>query len=158
MANGKLTDFYKPHDAVDFVPVGPSMTRQEFAEDCDINTIMERYERTGELPVNRGEPIYYDFTTVPGLQDGLHLMQEAERAFMTLPAKVRRDFDNDAVAFAQFAVDPANLEQMRDWGLAKPAEPAEAALSMAPNVAVGNADKPPAPSPAAPVAAVKEGA
>jgi hypothetical protein len=69
-----------------------------------------------------GEPVYYDFTEMPDTLLGyMQLMEQADNAFMTLPASVRREFDNDAAAFVDFASDPSNLEQMRDWGLAPPA-------------------------------------
>lgn len=123
-------DFYKTNgvDARHF-NVGPSLTRQEFAEECDINVIMARYEKTGMLPANNVEPQYVDFTQMPGnLMDTMRFFDEAQASFMQLPATVRREFDNDAAAFVDYAADPANLDQMRAWGLApKPAEPAVAA-------------------------------
>lgn len=125
---GVQNDFYKPnHDAAASTIVrdwGPSLTRQEFAEECDINFIMSRYEITGQLPMNNpGPPQYLDLTMMPAdLQTALDLLNDAERAFMTLPAKIRREFDNDPQEFVAFASDPANLNQMREWGLAPPAQ------------------------------------
>lgn len=99
-----------------------SMARQEFAEECDINTIMERYQRTGVLPANAPEPVYYDFTEIPDdLLGVLRMMDEAQEAFMQLPAKVRLEFGNNAAEFVEFATQPSNLEQMRAWGLSPPA-------------------------------------
>jgi phage internal scaffolding protein len=99
----------------------PSLTRQEFAEECDINTIMQRYEATGIVShVNHAEPVFLDTTLYPGMQGSLDAFREAGRAFNALPAKVRREFDNDPAKFVEFAVDPANVERMREWGLAAP--------------------------------------
>jgi hypothetical protein len=53
--------------------------------------------------------------------EALDLMTVAQSQFMLLPAKVRREFENDPVQFVEFASDPANLDQMRLWGLAPPA-------------------------------------
>lgn len=124
--SGMVHDWYKPRLAhgtdqgADYF--GPSMTRQEFAEDADINTIMARYERTGELPVNRGEPLYLDLTTMPSdLQTAMAALQHAEDVFMQLPAVVRKEFDNSPEAFVDYASNPDNLGQMREWGLAPPA-------------------------------------
>lgn len=119
------SDFAKPR------PVGydadvrrdwpPSLARQEFADECDINVIMARYERTGEVPLGGKQPRYVDLAGAPQtLMETLQLLKEAEEAFMRLPAKVRREFDNDPVAFADFAMDEENLPQMREWGLAAP--------------------------------------
>lgn len=154
-ADNGLSDHYKPHLAVDHGPGGPSLTRQEFAEECDVNTIMERYEHTGVLPAG-GEAFYYDFTSLPtSMMESMDVMRNATEAFMTLPAKVRREFENDAASFVDFASDPENLPQMRTWGLAPeaPVEPPKAApaVPMTDLVPVKPSASPsPAPAPAAP--------
>jgi hypothetical protein len=107
------------------MPSGPSLTRQEFADDCDINVLMRRFENQdiGAVMRRAAEPFYADFSAIPSdLMGTLQFMEEATQAFMTLPASVRRDFENNPHAFVQYAVDPANVEQMRAWGLAKPAQ------------------------------------
>lgn len=127
-------DFYKSNgvDAKTY-NYEPSMARQEFAEECDINQLMKRYETyagtgPGNLPLSNNDPskmFYADFTALPmNLIDYHQYMAEAEHAFMTLPAVVRREFENSPYLFVEFASDPANLEQMRTWGLA-PAAPKE---------------------------------
>lgn len=124
---GAVHDFYKPlGDAEDHVfnTVGPSLTRQEFAEECDINSLMSRYDAHvigGPGNMAPANPMYVDFTHMPGnLLDYMEFMKTAEQSFMSLPAVVRREFDNSAPAFVDFASDPENLEQMRTWGLAPP--------------------------------------
>lgn len=118
---------YVEHQPVDFVCDDDGMTRQEFAAECDINTLMARYERTGVLPLRSGEPQYLDLTEMPpDLMSALAVMDAAERSFMDLPATVRREFDNDPVKFVEYASDRANIDQMREWGLAAPAPVADA--------------------------------
>lgn len=100
----------------------PSLTRQEFAAECDINTLMARYETTGVINhFNRGEPQYLDITDIPDLQNSLHILAEATTAFYQLPALVRKEFDNDPTKFVEFASNPDNLDKMREYGLAPPA-------------------------------------
>lgn len=114
---------------VDWYPEGESMTRQEFAEECDINVLMSRYEKTGMLPVNeRAPPMYVDFSAVPDFQTGMQLMIDAEEAFMRLPAKVRKEFDNDPLRFVEYAQDGDNLEKLREWGLAEPEKAPDAPM------------------------------
>lgn len=140
-------DFFKGENGKSTVvyPGGPSMTRQEFAEECDINAIMRRYETTGVLPANVATPLYVDWSSIPDdLMGALEASREAEAAFMTLPAVVRKQFENNAVAFADFASDPANLDQVRAWGLAPPADPPPAAAPGPPAAA------PPGSPPAGP--------
>jgi hypothetical protein len=136
-------DFNKSNDlqVVSFTE-GPSLTRQEFAEDCDINVLMKRFENRdiGAIMRSAQEPVYYDLASAPStLMDYMQLMQDADKAFMTLSAQVRREFDNDPVRFVDFASDPANLDQMRNWGLAPPAPAPEPVVA------------PPAPASAVPV-------
>jgi hypothetical protein len=134
LSNGKQTspdfregssfDFYKPHDSHGLSNWPPSLTRQEFAEDSDINTIMRRFESNGgRFPgdVNPREPQYLDLTAMPSdLMGTMAMLSDAESAFMSLPAAVRREFDNDPLQFVDFASDPENVPQMRTWGLAPP--------------------------------------
>lgn len=104
----------------------PSLTRQEFADECDINVIMAQYDKNGVVShMNPREPMYVDLSGVPNFREAMDMMISADKAFMSLPAKVRKEFDNDARKFVDFASDEANLEQMREWGLAPAAEPAD---------------------------------
>lgn len=121
----ELVDFYQNNGAdVGIGDTGPSMTRQEFADECDINVIMAQYEKTGTLNhVAAREPMYLDLTAVPDFRVAMDMMLDAEKAFMSLPALVRKEFDNDARNFVDYAVKPENLDQMRKWGLAAPGEP-----------------------------------
>lgn len=124
---GKLSSAFVQHEPVDLFFDDPSRTRQEFADECDINVLMSKYEATGVVShVNQREPFYLDVGDgVLPLQEALDTVRAAEAAFMSLPAKARAEFDNDAVRFVAFAQDPANVEKMREWGLAKaaPVEP-----------------------------------
>lgn len=107
---------------------GPSMTRQEFADECDVNLLMKRYDVVGGgMPPAPGSvPMYIDFTSKPdNLMDALAMMKSAETAFMTLPASVRKEFDNDPLRFVEYAENEANLPRMREWGLAEPEKAAE---------------------------------
>ena len=99
----------------------PSLTRQEFAEECDINVLMDKYEKQGIIShINPRTPQYLDLTGLPDLQTAHQIIQDATREFMALPANTRREFDNDPMKFVQFAEDPGNIDKMREWGLAPP--------------------------------------
>lgn len=128
----------------------PSLTRQEFADECDINVIMAQYEKTGVVShMSPREPMYVDLTGVPDFRNAMDMMLDAEKAFMSLPAKVRKEFDNDARNFVDFASNPDNLDKMREWGLAPPAPPpspkaiaADAAAAEAARVDAGPGKEP----------------
>ncbi|WNK12780.1 MAG: internal scaffolding protein [Microvirus sp.] len=115
-----LYSAYIPHTPVTADTVGESMTRQEFAEECDINVLMAKYESQGVWP--QPQPAaYLDLTDVPDFQESQNILIRATEAFMSLPAKVRKEFDNDPGKFVEFASDENNLDQMRAWKLAPPA-------------------------------------
>ena len=124
-----MRSFYVKHERV-FAPIeGPSMTREEFADECDINQIMRKYEKHGVIThVARSQPRYVDFADAPDFQSAMNQLIEAEAAFMTLPARVRKEFDNDPTLFVEYASDPDNLEQMREWGLAPPEKAPDAPM------------------------------
>jgi Chlamydia-phage Chp2 scaffold (Chlamy_scaf) len=95
------------------------------------------------------EPVYLDVSDVPDLMGAHALIAAAESAFMTLPASVRREFDNDPIRFVEYAQDPANLDQMRAWKLAPPAPVAAPQGAASPGGAAPSPAAPPSPAPAA---------
>lgn len=117
-----MSSAFVEHAPVFEVNEEPSMTRQEFAGDCDINVLMAHYERNAVVPPqNQREPMYFDASEVPDFRTSLDIAREASEAFMRVPAVVRKELDNDVYKFVEYAQDPANLDQMRKWGLAEPA-------------------------------------
>lgn len=132
----------------------PSMTRQEFAEECDINTIMAKYDSYLSDPMRSiREPMYLDLTAMPStLMESMEILNRARDAFYALPAVVRREFDNDPVLFADFAADPENVGQMREWGLAAPEKAPDAPMKVE---VVNPAPPPPDEAPPEPPAAKK---
>ena len=122
----------------------PSMTKQEFVKECDINNVIKAYSQTGmvnHVNAKAAQGAYQDLPDVLDFQDSLHTIMAAEAAFMTLPAKVRDRFGQDPAEFLAFMGDPANEEEIRKIGLAQ--APPPKAPDQAPDQA------PPAPPPKA---------
>lgn len=96
----------------------PSMTKQSFRDECDINTIMRRYETTGEIThLNRRNPEYGDFTDVKTFHEAMNIVQTANQAFSDLPASVRDRFGNDPAKMLEFLQNPENVEEAIKLGL-----------------------------------------
>lgn len=55
--------------------IGESRTHQSHAQSCDVNWIISRYERTGELPRTKHDGVYADVSALGG-----DLMEQALRA------------------------------------------------------------------------------
>lgn len=142
----KKRSVYVAHDRVVYNDMDlPSRTRQEFADECDVNKLMARYQKVGvwPLPPVGREPRYLDLGEVPDFQTAMQMMIDAENAFMRLPALTRREFDNDPMRFVEFAQNKDNLPKLREWGLAAPEKAPDAPM----RVEVVN---PPAPGGGAP--------
>lgn len=97
----------------------PTLTVQSSKDECDINVIVKRYLRTGELPGVR-QGVYADISGLTDLRDAIHMVNDAEQAFMELPAELRREFDNDPTKLVEFAADPRNRDRAIELGLVDP--------------------------------------
>jgi len=84
-----------------------SKTKQSEKDNCDINKIMERFNRTGQLPRLRTiEPIFGDVRT-PDYQTAQQLIIDAKKAFMELPSKVRQYFGHDPQNYVKALTNPS---------------------------------------------------
>lgn len=99
-------------------PNSKSRAHQSFKSECNVNNIMAKYRRTGVLThLSSKTPQYGDFTNVSDYQSALLAVQDANDSFMSLPAKLRSQFDNDPAAFLAFAEKPENANFLVDLGL-----------------------------------------
>lgn len=98
----------------------PSMTKQSFAEECDINTIVRRFGLTGELPSGVRMPTYADFSNVVDFHTAMNAIAQAGEAFDAMPAEVRARFDNDPAKFVDFCSDEGNRAEALKLGLLAP--------------------------------------
>lgn len=110
-------------ERVQMVPVGDSLTKQSFAEECDINVIMARIQRGIPLPVMNLEPMYADFSDGLTYQEAMNAVVAAQATFNQVPAEIRARFGNDPAQFLDFVVDPANKDELIKMGLAAAGEP-----------------------------------
>ena len=99
----------------------PSLTKQSFKDECDINNIVSRFDKTGVLDHEAlVKPKFGDFLGVSDYQTALNQVIEAEEAFEALPAKVRARFDNQPADFLEFCSDEKNYDEMVELGLIEP--------------------------------------
>jgi len=111
----------------------PSLTQQQFAEEADINTIVDRFMRTGVMPEGVGVPSYQDYDGVFDFQTAQNAIRSAQENFFKMPAEVRARFQHSPQVFLEFFNDPANQEEAIKLGLATrspgqqsvPAQPAQ---------------------------------
>lgn len=114
-------------------------TRQEFKDECDINTIMAQYIQTGEFfHLNESAPQYLDCTG-EDFRSAMDYVAGAFSMFEELPSKVRAQFDNDPATFLDFASQEKNRPELAEMGLLSPE-------------ALDRFHNPPAPAPVPPAA------
>jgi hypothetical protein len=103
----------------------PSLTKASFAKDLNINNIIKKFQRTGILQkANDFEGTYGEFTSMD-LREAIEKVDRAQSLFLEVPSQIRAQFNNDAGAFIDYATNPTNLSQLRDWGLANDQTPQE---------------------------------
>lgn len=97
-----------------------SLTSQEFREEVDINTIVNRFLKTGVMPENLPLVFDGDFTEVHDFRSAQDLIVKARESFDALPAQVRLKFGNDAAKFVEWSSDKKNYDEALALGLVRP--------------------------------------
>lgn len=104
----------------------PDMAKQSFKDQCDINHIMGRYLKSGQLPLSMREP-KYGYAEPTTFHEAMTVVAQAEQSFALLPSELRKRFHNDPKELLEFIHarndegELVNLDEMRKLGLAKPA-------------------------------------
>jgi len=118
---------YDPDEASDqaglAIDQAESKTQQQFKEECDINTIVERFGLGYDLPETVGLPVTGDFTQVVDFKTAQDIVTAAQTAFNELPGALRARFANSPQRLYEFMNDSSNLAEARELGLVNPAPP-----------------------------------
>lgn len=115
-----LDSFDIQSEKTGLVCLDDSLTQQQFKDEADINTIVNRFLKTGVLPTPNTFPQYVDFEGVFDYQSAMNLVRAADESFMRMDAKVRSRFNNSPQEFLEFFADPANAPEAIRLGLAIP--------------------------------------
>lgn len=100
-------------------------TKQSFKDECDINTIIKRFLKTGVLDFQaKNEPRYGDCSGIE-YQAAQNTVAAAKSLFNELPAALRARFENEPAKFLDFVNDDRNREEATKLGLLKPKDEAE---------------------------------
>lgn len=97
------------------------MTEQHHKDSCDINNILSRYSAdTLAIHNSQFQGNYGDFTDFMEYHDAYNFIKQTDEMFMSIPANIRQDFDNDPSRFLAFVSDESNRDKMREYGLLVP--------------------------------------
>lgn len=99
-----------------------SRTVQSEADTCDINKIMERFDRTGKLPMTQVQPPRYGDARVVDFATAQQIVKDAKDQFAQLPALTRKHFGNDPQAFLEALNDQSedNMKNLLKLGILIP--------------------------------------
>lgn len=117
-----------------------SMTKQSFKDECDIHTILRKYNQgTIDIP-SLNPPRYGDFSNVEDYLTQMNRLTEAQEAFDALPANIRTRFQNDPGKLLEFIGDDENRDEAVKLGLV---EKQEKTMPDPPTPAEGGGEEPP---------------
>lgn len=122
MSKVEIRSAYSPRKAVVLKCEGPGRTKQAMKDECDINLILARFQKTGVLDFVETRQAQFGDVTGLDFQTAMNTVTEAQAMFDDLPAKVRARFDNDPVQLLDFLNDPANDEEAIKLGLLEAAK------------------------------------
>lgn len=96
----------------------PSMTQQNLTHQCNVNSIVQRYRKSGALPLNRQSGVFGDFSQAKSFHEAQNMLIAAQDAFMEIPASIRTRFNNNPQELINFMENPENQEEAYKLGLA----------------------------------------
>ena len=97
-----------------------SLTQQQFKDESDINTIVDRFMKSGVLPDPARMPQFADVEGVFDYQSAMNAVRAADESFMRLDAKLRSRFNNSPQQFLDFFANSDNYDEAVRLGLAIP--------------------------------------
>lgn len=102
-------------------------TKQSFKDECDMNNIVSRINKTGFIPLEAADSlrrqVYADASAAPAsLEDAYAVVNRADAAFSSLPARLRERFGGP-VGLLSFLEDPENLTEAINLGLVGKMQP-----------------------------------
>ena len=103
----------------------PSMTSQEFKEECNINVLLKKYAVQAKLlglPLSEVIPQptsdnFGDFTDVDDFQTAMNRVAEVNNMFSNLPADIRDQCNNKPENFLRMLHDDKRYKEFVDRGI-----------------------------------------
>lgn len=92
----------------------PSLTDQQFKQECDIGFIVEQYAKLGKT-FDQSNLSYVDCTSVQDYQEAMFTVANAKSNFESLPAKDRDRFKT-VENYLEFISNAANLKESFEKG------------------------------------------
>lgn len=140
-----FTKYSSPKDP-GFSSDQPSKVQEQFADACQTDTIIRKYNMMGVNPfIAAGGSQYLDTTQIPSFVAAQNAQVKVKEYFEGLPSDIRLEFNNDPMQFAEIVSDPRNAEYLREIGVLAPL-PAEQEGEKQPVSSGDNSENAPRPT------------
>lgn len=137
---------YTPPKVAGFSSDQPSKVQEQFADACQTDTIIRKYNMMGVNPfIASGGSQYLDTTQIPDFICANNAQVKVKEYFEGLPSDIRLEFNNDPMQFAEVVSDPRNADYLREIGILAPL-PAEQEGERPSAPSGDNSEKAPQPS------------
>lgn len=115
---------YNPPKIPGFSSEMESLVQEQFADACQTDTIIRKYNMMGVNPfISAGGSQYLDTTEIPSFVAAQNAQVKVKEYFEGLPSDIRLEFNNDPMQFAEVVSDPRNAEYLREIGVLAPLPP-----------------------------------
>lgn len=98
---------------------GPGLTKQSMRDECNINNIMAKYQKTGLVDFVSNREAQYMETDPIDFHEAMNIVTSAKEMFADIPSSIRKKFNNDPGEFLEFVQNPENIDQVYELGLAQ---------------------------------------
>ncbi|QXP08399.1 MAG: internal scaffolding protein [Arizlama microvirus] len=113
----KVYGFFNPGRCPGTIFTEPSKTQQQYKNEVNINTIMEKARKGRPVMVQSRQAFYEDFTGVQDFKAAQDRIIAVSNEFDQLPAKIRLKFNNNPAEFYEFMHDEKNINEAEALGL-----------------------------------------
>lgn len=124
MSEQRFYTRYNPPPKVSVKFSKPTLTQQQFKQECDINNIIASVDSAGVVnnPLWNGtrRPLYGDFSSIQDMDylQAQNTFLDASARFMELPAKVRQQFNNNPAELLAYLQGNPPVEELAKLGFA----------------------------------------
>lgn len=92
-------------------------TRLDQQDECDINQIIAKFQKTGAFDHANNHEDNYGFASDLTFQDAMQTVATANSMFADLPSSLRNKFHHDPAEFLSFVQNDDNTAEMAELGL-----------------------------------------
>ncbi len=117
MTTSRFRKPYREFERRPFIPDPVSRTKQSFADECEINNIMAKFQQTGVINHAAKHQATYGQADGTTFQEAMNIVIDAQEAFSDLPSSLRSRFGNDPAAYLNFVSNEENYPEMERLGL-----------------------------------------